>query len=455
MSKQRKQLEQVLELLINEEFEAAEELLHDVFVAKARQIHENLMMEDDELLEDGWLQDYEMGSGVDEQEFYGPEDFMQEGGDEEDYDDEQGDVPGEQDTGPDEYDSEDEDENSDDSEGSDDEMSDDDDSDEDVKDKIDDMLADLEEIKAAIEQLSGGEDDMGDAGDMGGEEPQDMKMAAEYSMYESDDEEDEDEVTEAKDHEDEEDDQMDEADDSQNPLSNMTNQKSGTYGQNQGMPRGTDVEKTGTHSSGQSAGTKQQQKGGSSADFSDKLAAHGGGYKAKPANKQMKDPAGSAKMEPRMPMGESDDMYEEIDLDEYEDLGEGYLDNFHSEVPPARNDEAGAGKFVGKEKNVQSPIPQKKVTDRVGGNAHEIKSDQHSGYEREAHPSFQQKVGSKKPTNIRKKHTDGLKKERATNFENTSQGEVGSGGEKKVQQNTRSPLSPMGQKRAKQGIGTK
>ena len=42
----RQRLEQVLELLINEEHEAASELLHSVIVEKARTMYEDLVDED-------------------------------------------------------------------------------------------------------------------------------------------------------------------------------------------------------------------------------------------------------------------------------------------------------------------------------------------------------------------------------------------------------------------------
>lgn len=45
---QRKKLEQVLELLINEESDRAEELLHDIVVEKARTIYESLVNEEDD-----------------------------------------------------------------------------------------------------------------------------------------------------------------------------------------------------------------------------------------------------------------------------------------------------------------------------------------------------------------------------------------------------------------------
>ena len=52
MSKQK--LEQVLEYLINEEEEKARDLLHTVFVEKARAIHESLIEDEDEDIEIVW-----------------------------------------------------------------------------------------------------------------------------------------------------------------------------------------------------------------------------------------------------------------------------------------------------------------------------------------------------------------------------------------------------------------
>ena len=48
----RSTLENVLELLINEEREAAEAMLHDFIVAEARRIHEELLNESDEVVEE-------------------------------------------------------------------------------------------------------------------------------------------------------------------------------------------------------------------------------------------------------------------------------------------------------------------------------------------------------------------------------------------------------------------
>ena len=50
MSKQK--LEQVLEYLINNEEEQARDLLHTVFVEKARDIHESLIDDEDEEIEE-------------------------------------------------------------------------------------------------------------------------------------------------------------------------------------------------------------------------------------------------------------------------------------------------------------------------------------------------------------------------------------------------------------------
>ena len=48
----RSTLEQVLELLINEETEKAESLLHDFVVEQARQIHEDSLNESDTVIEE-------------------------------------------------------------------------------------------------------------------------------------------------------------------------------------------------------------------------------------------------------------------------------------------------------------------------------------------------------------------------------------------------------------------
>ena len=50
MSKQK--LEKVLELMINEENDKASELLHDIFVEKARKIYADMIKEDQDIERD-------------------------------------------------------------------------------------------------------------------------------------------------------------------------------------------------------------------------------------------------------------------------------------------------------------------------------------------------------------------------------------------------------------------
>ena len=48
----REKLQKVLEFLINEEEDQARDLLHTVFVEKAREVHESLIESDDEEVDD-------------------------------------------------------------------------------------------------------------------------------------------------------------------------------------------------------------------------------------------------------------------------------------------------------------------------------------------------------------------------------------------------------------------
>lgn len=131
MSHQKK-IEQVLELLINEEHEAASELLHSVIVEKARNLYEDL---------------------VDEDEFGGDakEDFADEI--EADDDEIEGDEDGDEVEDDGEYDADDADE------------------DEEVEDRVEDLEAEFAELKAEFDALVAGE-----AGDAGEEEFDDMAM---------------------------------------------------------------------------------------------------------------------------------------------------------------------------------------------------------------------------------------------------------------------------------------
>lgn len=177
----RQKLEQVLDLLINEEHEAASELLHSVIVEKARQMYEELVDED---------------FGGDEKE-----DFA--GEIEADKDEIEADeiFDGEEAEG----------ENVEDAESEESEESDEEGSEEEIEDRVEDLEAALAELTAEFEQLVGGEEGAVELGDedfaddsveMGGEEGfgdeagfgDVEEVDAEDDMYE---ESVEDEITEA------------------------------------------------------------------------------------------------------------------------------------------------------------------------------------------------------------------------------------------------------------------
>lgn len=108
----RRKLEQVLDLLINEEQEKAEELLHQIMVEKARSAYDALMEDEDEDL--------------------GSEDFR-------------ADFADEIEASHDEIDS--------DEEGHSDDEDHDDDDDEELEDRVDDLETELEELQAAFDEL--------------------------------------------------------------------------------------------------------------------------------------------------------------------------------------------------------------------------------------------------------------------------------------------------------------
>jgi len=159
----RSTLEQVLELLINEEREAAEELLHDFIVENARQIHEELLSESDEVVEEDledldeseedYADDLEDDSDeIDTEEFY-DEDEM---GDDEAVDDlEMGDDMGGDFEGEDEGD---------------------------VESRVDDLESALAQLEAEFEKIMAGDegeeegdDEYGFEGDEEGEEDYGME----------------------------------------------------------------------------------------------------------------------------------------------------------------------------------------------------------------------------------------------------------------------------------------
>jgi hypothetical protein len=156
-------LEQVLELLINEEREAAEELLHDFIVENARQIHEDLLNESDEVVDEELEELDEADDYVDDEDSVSElEDDASEIENEEFYDaDEMEDEEAVDDL----------------------EMGDDVDSEEGVEARVDDLESALAELEAEFEKIMAGddEDDMEDDAEM----DMDMDMDAEDDMEES------------------------------------------------------------------------------------------------------------------------------------------------------------------------------------------------------------------------------------------------------------------------------
>lgn len=140
----RRKLEQVLDLLINEEQEKAEEILHQIMVEKARAAYDALMEDEDE--------DEDLGSEDFRADFA---DEIEAAHDEIDSDEE----------GHDEHDAEDHDE----------------DEDEDLEDKVSDIESDLEELQAAFDELVLGidgdeelaDDDLEDLEDFDADEEED------------------------------------------------------------------------------------------------------------------------------------------------------------------------------------------------------------------------------------------------------------------------------------------
>ena len=166
----RSKLEQVLELLINEERAAAEELLHDFIVENARQIHEELLNESDEVVEEDLEDLDESEEEVDESDEDLDEDDSEEVEENFDMDsfevEADDDMPAQDDTGDLMKDL-----------GMDDEEGDMDDEGEegDVEDRVEDLEDALDDLKAEFEKMMAGDDegdDMDDMDDEGEEEPE-------------------------------------------------------------------------------------------------------------------------------------------------------------------------------------------------------------------------------------------------------------------------------------------
>lgn len=186
MSESRAKLEQILELLLAEDNDRAEEMLHEFVVGKARAEYERVLeAEDDEDLDEEIDQsnDFEQDITMDDDEIDADEIGLSEEGDEEEEEgDEEGAELGDEEEGEEEGEEE---------EGEDD-----------LEGKVDDLEAELAELKADFEALmadeagdEAGDDMMGDMGNMGDDE---QKLETfEYDLEEEFDDEDSEVVEEA------------------------------------------------------------------------------------------------------------------------------------------------------------------------------------------------------------------------------------------------------------------
>jgi hypothetical protein len=186
-------LNQVLDLLINEEREEASKLLHNWFVNVSKDIHESLMQEDDEVLEDERLQDIEDDkSDIESEEYFGEGDLDDESaeGGEEDADAEvgaEGDADADAEGGA-EFGAPEAEEVP-------------------VEDRVEDLEATLAALKAQFAELMGGEAPADAGMDGAAEAPADefgAEVPAEEGMaFESEESEDEDKLEESDKDEDE------------------------------------------------------------------------------------------------------------------------------------------------------------------------------------------------------------------------------------------------------------
>lgn len=185
MSESRAKLEQILELLLSEQNEKAEEMLHEYVVAKARAEYERVLDESEEEVEVeetiDQSNDFETDILADEGEIEADEAGLSEEGEDEAGEDEAGE------------------------EGEGEEGEGEEEGDEDLEDKVDDLEAELEDLRAEFEKLMAGDEgeegaDMGmDDAEMADMEAGDENMmdSVEYDLDEEVDEEDGEVVEEA------------------------------------------------------------------------------------------------------------------------------------------------------------------------------------------------------------------------------------------------------------------
>ena len=140
--------EKMLELLVNEDKEAAQELFHEIVVEKSRDIYESLLEDDEEVDESD--EDLDENFSLDTFEVEADDEEADDAGDEEADDMDMGDEEGEEDEG----------------------------DDGDVEDRVEDLEDALDDLKAEFEKMmagdDAGDDEEGDDMDMGGDETDDM-----------------------------------------------------------------------------------------------------------------------------------------------------------------------------------------------------------------------------------------------------------------------------------------
>jgi hypothetical protein len=376
----RSKLEQVLEHLVHEEQDKAQELLHQFIVERARSIHEELMSDEDEVLEDDDFNPDEAEGEIESEEMFDGEDLDDEGEGDEDAMDDMDDMDMEDGDGG---------VGGDDFEG-----------DDGLEDKISELESELEELRKEFEELQGdgeegeGDEDadmdmeMDDEGEESGEDELDVDMEMDD---EGDEEGDEDELKEVEDY--------------TTPQHNANRKQKQTaqYGQHKGKPMSTDVHETAEGDKGNANRVK-----------------NAGYKKADPMKTDVEDTDG--------PSGSHDydtDMYaykqagwpgkamstESVDLDEewdiFDSLDESVLDDLET-VNVKMGGEQGGGKYAGNETHTDSPIPQKEPANRFRNDKNSRLSseqDTHQGFDREDAPKHE---NVPKYSNVRDKSSSKL-----------------------------------------------
>lgn len=414
--KEKSKLEMVLEYLVNEDEDKARDLLHQVFVEKARAIHDELMAEDeDEVLEGNFdprvaedeieyeemYSDSNLGEMGDDDE----ENMAPEGGDmaADDLEDEMMGDDGDMDLGDEGMNGDFED------------MS--------VDDKIDDLQVKLEMLKGEFEELQGteevehGEDFSGDGeiGLTGDEETEEGYYEAKEEEVDEDDEEVDEDKEEAVDEDDEELDEMENYTDEQYSA-NKKQLATDVTGQNKVGNDPRKVQETAPNDQGDAS--KAQ---GATTDL--------GAQKGKPMSTDATHPTGAGEGN----QGDSDDAdegandsseagwpgkamsTESVNLDDiFDELDESVLDELES-VNVKMGGEQGGGKYAGTEYNPNSNLTQRKVGDRQAGERRltSVQSE-HGGFDKEDNPTVKDIKHGARKGNVRKRSTDGLEhKEKA------------------------------------------